>query len=416
MKRVLLLVCLFIVGAQVSRAYIDHRGHNVDSLERVVAGWTPEKVAIATEQESESLVRAYYELMLGYRNINLDRSRLFATKCYELARRWNWLQKMEDGLSGIALTYYGEEQLDSALVYYNRSLEVVDRMAAGETSLTSDQPYDEASVDDSYSMIYGAIGNTYSMMGSISTAMEYYRKAGEIFEKHGWLESCAILWGNMGETWREEGNLKEAKQCYDKCLDYAMASGDSLQISFAMLSLAAYYHQLGRNNRALRYYEKAYSYYSQHEDLEFKASLESLGGISGILAGHKRLWRGLAMASLLLVVVLLAMIFVLRKMERLRREKEGADDVIDEALQEDARSGPGMTVARSGIKDTAPELTDREEQVLRLMAEGLTSPQIADKICLSLPTIKWYRKKLMIKLDAANTAELISKAKEKGLV
>jgi len=61
-------------------------------------------------------------------------------------------------------------------------------------------------------------------------------------------------------------------------------------------------------------------------------------------------------------------------------------------------------------------LTERENQVLRLIAEGLTSPQIADKICLSLPTIKWYRKKLMIKLDAANTAELISKAKEKRLV
>ena len=405
MKRVLLLVCLFIVGAQVSRAYIDHRGHNVDSLERVVAGWTPEKVAIATEQESESLVRAYYELMLGYRNINLDRSRLFATKCYELARRWNWLQKMEDGLSGIALMFYGNGQYDSALVYYNRSLEVVNRMAAGETSLTSDQPYDEVSVDDSYSLVYGAIGNTYSMMDSISVAMEYYRKAGALFEKHGWLESCAILWGNMGETWREEGNLKEAKQCYDKCLDYAMASGDSLQISFAMLGLAAYYHQLGRNTKALRYYEKAYSYYSQHEDMEFKASLESLGGISGILAGHKRLWRGLAMASLLLVVVLLSMLFVLRKMDRLRREKEGADAAIEQALEDQPMSVDGESV-----------LTDREEQVLRLMAEGLTSPQIADKICLSLPTIKWYRKKLMIKLDAANTAELISKAKEKGLV
>ena len=362
-------------------------------------------VYFISDISAESLVRAYYELMLGYRNINLDRSRLFATKCYELARRWNWLQKMEDGLSGIALMFYGNGQYDSALVYYNRSLEVVNRMAAGETSLTSDQPYDEVSVDDSYSLVYGAIGNTYSMMDSISVAMEYYRKAGALFEKHGWLESCAILWGNMGETWREEGNLKEAKQCYDKCLDCAMASGDSLQISFAMLGLAAYYHQLGRNTKALRYYEKAYSYYSQHEDMEFKASLESLGGISGILAGHKRLWRGLAMASLLLVVVLLSMLFVLRKMDRLRREKEGADAAIEQALEDQPMSVDGESV-----------LTDREEQVLRLMAEGLTSPQIADKICLSLPTIKWYRKKLMIKLDAANTAELISKAKEKGLV
>ena len=405
MKRLLLLVCLLIVGAQVSSAYTDHRGHNVDSLERVVAGWTPEKVAVATQEESEGLIRAYYELMLGYRNINPDRSSLFAKKCYELARRWNWLQKMEDGLSGIALMFYGNGQYDSALVYYNRSLEVVDRMAAGETSLTSDQPYDEVSVDDSYSLVYGAIGNTYSMMDSIPVAMEYYRRAGELFEKHGWLESCAILWGNMGETWREEGNLKEAKTCYDKCLDYAMASGDSLQISFAMLGLAAYYHQLGRNNRALSYYEKAYSYYSQHEDLEFKASLESLGGISGILAGHKRLWRGLAMAGLLLVVVLLSMLFVLRKMDRLRKEKEGADAAIEQALEEQSTPEEGESV-----------LTERENQVLRLIAEGLTSPQIADKICLSLPTIKWYRKKLMIKLDSANTAELISKAKEKRLV
>ena len=146
-------------------------------------------------------------------------------------------------------------------------------------------------------------------------------------------------------------------------------------------------------------------YYSQHEDQEFRASLESLGGISGILAGHKRLWRGLAIAGALLALLLLAMLLVLRKMDRLRKEKEGADAAIEQALEELSTPEEGESV-----------LTERENQVLRLIAEGLTSPQIADKICLSLPTIKWYRKKLMIKLAAANTAELISKAKEKGLV
>lgn len=416
MKRLLLSVCLLALGSVAAMAYSDHRGHNLDSLERVVAGWTPDRVAKASEQQSADLVFAYYGLMNGYRNINAERSMFFGRKCYELARRWNWLGKMEEGLSAVALMHYAAGQTDSALVYYNRALAVIDRMAAGETSFTDDRPYAEDIIDDAYSAVYGAMGNTYNVMDSIPQAMEYYCRAGEIFEKHGWLESCAILWGNMGETWREQGNLREAKPCYDKCLEFAIASGDSLQISFAMLGLASYYHQCGRNSKALRYYERAYSYYSQHEDQEFRASLESLGGISGILAGHKRLWRGLAIAGALLALLLLAMLLVLRKMDRLRREKEGADDVIEEALQEDARSGPGMTVARSGVKDTAPELTDREEQVLRLMAEGLTSPQIADKICLSLPTIKWYRKKLMIKLDAANTAELISKAKEKGLV
>ena len=62
-----------------------------------------------------------------------------------------------------------------------------------------------------------------------------------------------------------------------------------------------------------------------------------------------------------------------------------------------------------------PLLTAREAEILRLIASGMTSPQMADKIFLSLATIKWYRKRLLEKFEASNTAELISKAKEKGL-
>ena len=61
-------------------------------------------------------------------------------------------------------------------------------------------------------------------------------------------------------------------------------------------------------------------------------------------------------------------------------------------------------------------LTDRERAILPLLAEGKTSPQIAEKLYLSVPTIKWYRKKLLIKFEATNTADLIYKAKEKGLI
>ncbi|MCR5409107.1 MAG: helix-turn-helix transcriptional regulator [Bacteroidales bacterium] len=52
----------------------------------------------------------------------------------------------------------------------------------------------------------------------------------------------------------------------------------------------------------------------------------------------------------------------------------------------------------------------------RIETLGLTSPQIADRMCLSLPTIKWYRKRLLEKFDVSNTAELISKAKEQGVL
>ena len=82
-------------------------------------------------------------------------------------------------------------------------------------------------------------------------------------------------------------------------------------------------------------------------------------------------------------------------------EKEGADIVIEEALAE---------------TPVAEGLTDREQEILPLLAAGLTSPQIADRMCLSLPTIKWYRKRLLEKFGVANTAELISRAKERGVL
>lgn len=402
MKRLALILTFFYIATHPGAAYIDHRGHNVDSLERVVAGWTPEREALASEQESADLVFAYYKLMLGYRNINGERSMHFARKCYNLASRWNWLAKMSDGLNGIAIIHYGEERYDSALVYYFRSKDVVDRMAAGEKSGTEDKPYSEETIDDSYSTLYGAMGNCYNLMDSLPRAMEYYRKAGEIFEKYGWNESNAILWYNLGETWYEEGDMDQALACYEKSLHYAKASGDSLQLASAYKGLGGYWLAKGRTTRALRYIQKADSYYSLHEDQEFMARIETLGLTNRIMAGQKKLWRTLALSGALVILLFVVILLILRKMYRLRKEKEGADAVIDEALEENP--------------ETNELLTEREKEILPLIASGLTSPQIADKVCLSLATIKWYRKKLMTKFDAVNTAELISKAKEKGLI
>jgi DNA-binding CsgD family transcriptional regulator len=51
-----------------------------------------------------------------------------------------------------------------------------------------------------------------------------------------------------------------------------------------------------------------------------------------------------------------------------------------------------------------------------MIANGHTSPQIAEEMCLSLPTIKWYRKKIRAKFDAETTIETIRKALEQGLI
>lgn len=59
-------------------------------------------------------------------------------------------------------------------------------------------------------------------------------------------------------------------------------------------------------------------------------------------------------------------------------------------------------------------LTDRECQVLKLTAEGLSTADTARRLSLSTNTVEFHRRRIMQKLHAANAAEMIKKACELG--
>jgi DNA-binding NarL/FixJ family response regulator len=61
-------------------------------------------------------------------------------------------------------------------------------------------------------------------------------------------------------------------------------------------------------------------------------------------------------------------------------------------------------------------LTDREREVLKLIAEGYKNKEIADFLFISLKTVEKHRTNLMNKLDLHNTAALTGLAIEKGMV
>jgi DNA-binding NarL/FixJ family response regulator len=60
-------------------------------------------------------------------------------------------------------------------------------------------------------------------------------------------------------------------------------------------------------------------------------------------------------------------------------------------------------------------LTNREREILKLIAEGYKNKEIADDLCISSKTVEKHRANLMKKLDLHNTAELTAYAMEKGL-
>ena len=374
-----------------SFGYNDHRGHNVDSLERVVASWTPEMEDSASEEQLIQLNRACRDLMLAYNVINGEKCVFYARKALSISHPRGWNAADSDAYRYLGLQFYGREQYDSALVYFNRSLECVERMKAGAVSPTAPDGYTQSEIDDFLSSLYGSIGNLYNMKGSIPEAMEWYEKAGALFEKNGWNESNSILYYNIGETWVDEGEYKKAAAAYGRAMEYAEASGDSLMIVDVYKGFGRLYMETGRTWRSLRFLRKADAYYAAHPDFSPGFRTENLDVMKEVLSRQKKQLSWLI--GTLLILLSLAVFFIVR------RKKPAA--VKDTPQASDA---------------VAPELSDREKEILDLLSKGYTTPQIAEGLSLSPETIKWYRKKLLVKFDVANVAELVLHARDAGIL
>jgi len=80
----------------------------------------------------------------------------------------------------------------------------------------------------------------------------------------------------------------------------------------------------------------------------------------------------------------------------------------------DPRATAALVAART--LPEPPKLSEQELNVLRLVAEGCTNPEIGTRLYLSRHTVKEYLSHAMRKLDAANRMEAVVRASQYGLL
>lgn len=84
-------------------------------------------------------------------------------------------------------------------------------------------------------------------------------------------------------------------------------------------------------------------------------------------------------------------------------------------LLERIHRGETVGVDRSERNDVRSILTEREREVLALLAQGATNRQIADELYLSADTIKTHVRKVFTKLDVTNRTQAAIIARDHGL-
>jgi LuxR family maltose regulon positive regulatory protein len=92
------------------------------------------------------------------------------------------------------------------------------------------------------------------------------------------------------------------------------------------------------------------------------------------------------------------------------RHTSSADPTLEQAGQ------PALRPAFERSNALQEALTEREVEVLRLFAAGMTSPEIAQHFVVSINTVKTQLKSIYSKLDAHSRAEAVGRARELGLI
>ena len=80
------------------------------------------------------------------------------------------------------------------------------------------------------------------------------------------------------------------------------------------------------------------------------------------------------------------------------------------------RLGARLAASVATAGRTAAELTEREIEVLRLIARGLTNREMAERLYLSVRTVESHRARIQRKLGRSRRSDLVEYALERGLV
>jgi DNA-binding CsgD family transcriptional regulator/tetratricopeptide (TPR) repeat protein len=287
-------------------------------------------------------------------------------------------------------------------------------------------------------------------LGTISQNLGEYDDAKRLYQASLLVGRIAqnywLLWINttgLSDIARMQGRYAEAKQLALEAIEYLQVAGEASFLDGKVWALSS----LGAAELALKDYLQARQHFAEALQISINVwsiplTLQSLAFIAELLAAEGNLEPALDLLVITLHHILsrketqdktaqcLAQYEAHWSPETITgvregwRAKEIQVDSLAEILSVSAESvsewltglKPPISPPPSKLQRSSQLFTERELEILRLVAEGHSNREIAQQHVLALSTVKWYVKQLYNKLGVNNRTQAAARARELHLL
>lgn len=271
--------------------------------------------------------------------------------------------------------------------------------------------------------------------GQTDDAKRCLFQAIEVLTRYDRNTSLAICHNQLGDIYNKEGQFLNACDSYKKAIEYADLAGLGYVKRKSLDGLWHSQKSLGRLDDALTTLER-YSELSdrisedransavedfrvRYETKEAEDALERQEDIS-----KRRLITMLCLIGF--IVLLAAALAFFWRMLMIRRRQASILSKNSEIKSKLLSIVPAIANKNESVKlkeivndietmEDIPKMTSREQDVIKLCCEGLSSKEIADKLNVSVRTIDSHKSNIFKKLNISSTVELVRFASKAGM-
>ncbi len=332
-----------------------------------------------TQVDSVLIADANNSLANGFDHLNEKDSALYyyikAIDGYAKHKRWVKKAKSEHN---VALIYLGKENYKDA-----------EKMLLSSLNVFRQAP---SSMDIEKATIQMGLARVYKATGRQALAIKNFQEALNIFRKRGAKTEEKQVLGFMSGVFAEQGHYKEA---YEKQSDYIVMK-DSIQNS----EIAS---------EVLELTEKYEAEKKQKEILELQNKNE---------IAKREEWFVISISIAVFSILIIAFILYyqrrMKEMERFKTRLQQSAKELD-LLRHKIASGTTQyllpceySLNRDDVNTYLKEaLSERELDVFMLLLKGITNRDIAEKLFVSVNTVKFHLQNIYVKLDVDNRTDAI---------